>query len=71
MEVKADMLKMLREGAHRTGVSFKQRKTRPNAHETVEEEAVVDKEDTNNGENIFVQKKEGGVVDRNWVLLDS
>jgi hypothetical protein len=38
---------------------------------TIEEEAVTDKEDTNNGENIFMQKKEGGVIDRNWVLLDS
>jgi hypothetical protein len=38
---------------------------------TIKEEAVADKEDTNDGENIFVQKKEGGVVDRNWVLLDS
>ncbi len=27
---------------------------------------------TDNGENIFVQtKKEGGVVDKDWVLLDS
>jgi hypothetical protein len=40
-------------------------------HATVEEEAVADKEDTDDGENIFVQKKEGGVVNRNWVLLDS
>jgi len=40
-------------------------------HATIKEEAVVDKEDTDDGENIFVQKKEGGVVDRNWVLLDS
>jgi len=40
-------------------------------HATIEEEAVADKEDTDDGENIFVQKKEGGVVDRNWVLLDS
>jgi hypothetical protein len=40
-------------------------------HATIEEEAVVDEEDTDDGENIFVQKKEGGVVDRNWVLLDS
>ena len=40
-------------------------------HATIEEEAVADKEDTNDGENIFVQKKEGGIVDRNWVLLDS
>jgi hypothetical protein len=38
---------------------------------TIEEEAVADEEDTNNGENIFVQKKEGGVIDRNWVLLES
>jgi len=40
-------------------------------HATIEEEAVTDEEDTDNGENIFVQKKEGGVVNRNWVLLDS
>ena len=42
-------------------------------HATIEEEAVVaDEEDTNDGENIFVQtKNKGGVVDRNWVLLDS
>ena len=40
-------------------------------HASIEEEAVTDKEDTDNGENTFVQKKEGGVVDRNWVLLDS
>jgi hypothetical protein len=40
-------------------------------HATIEEEAVADEIDTDNGENIFVQKKEGGVVDRNWVLLGS
>jgi len=40
-------------------------------HATIEEEAVADEEDTDNGENIFMQKKEGGMVDRNWVLLDS
>ena len=40
-------------------------------HATIKEEAVADEEDTDNGENIFVQKKEGGVVYRNWVLLDS
>jgi transposase len=42
-------------------------------HATIKEEAaVMDKEDTDDGENIFVQtKKEGGVVDKNWVLLDS
>jgi hypothetical protein len=42
-------------------------------HATIKEEAaVMDEEDTDNGENIFVQtKKEGGVVDKNWVLLDS
>jgi hypothetical protein len=28
-------------------------------------------EDLNQGENIFVQKKERGVVNKNWVLLDS
>jgi hypothetical protein len=40
-------------------------------HTTIKEEAVPDEEDTDNGETIFVQKKEGGVVNRNWVLLDS
>jgi len=40
-------------------------------HVTIKEEAVADKEDTDDGEKIFMQKKEGGVVDRNWVLLDS
>ena len=61
---------MWREGAHRTGASFKEEK-QDQMHATIEEEAVADKEDTDYGENIFVQKKEGGVVDRNWVLLDS
>jgi hypothetical protein len=40
-------------------------------HTTIEEEAVAGEEGTDDGENIFVQKKEGGVVDKNWVLLDS
>ena len=40
-------------------------------HTTIEEEEVTDKEDTDDRENIFVQKKEGGVFNRNWVLLDS
>jgi len=39
-------------------------------HTTIKEEAVVEEKNTNDRENIFV-KKEGGVVDRNWVLLDS
>ena len=36
-------------------------------HTTIKEEQVADEEDTDDGENIFVQKKEGGVVDRNWL----
>jgi hypothetical protein len=32
---------------------------------------LTEKEDTNEGENIFVQHKERGVVNKNWVLLDS
>jgi len=40
MEVKADLLQMQREGAHRTGVSFKQRETRPNAQGTGPIQAV-------------------------------
>jgi hypothetical protein len=37
----------------------------------VEADAGTEKEDLNQGENIFAQKKEGGVVNKNWVLLDS
>jgi hypothetical protein len=40
-------------------------------HATIKEEAVAEEEDIDDRENIFVQKKEGGVVDKNWVLLDS
>ena len=40
-------------------------------HATIEEEEVTDEEDIDDGENIFVQKKEEGVVNKNWVLLDS
>jgi hypothetical protein len=38
-------------------------------HGTIKEEEVMDKEDIDEGENIFVEKKEGGVVDKKWVLL--
>jgi hypothetical protein len=40
-------------------------------HANVEADAGTEKEDLNQGENIFTQKKEGGVVNKNWVLLDS
>ena len=70
MEVKAELLQMREEGAHHTGVPFKRREARPNAR-TIEEEEVVDEEDIDDGENIFMQKKEEGVVNKNWVLLDS
>jgi hypothetical protein len=33
-------------------------------HAAIEEEAVVDKENTDDGENIFVQKMKGGIVRR-------
>ena len=41
------------------------REIRDQMHTTIEEEAVADKENTDDGENIFVQKMKGGVVDRN------
>ncbi len=46
---------------------------RDQMHATIKEEAaIINEEDTDNGENIFMQtKKKGGVVDKNWVLLDS
>jgi hypothetical protein len=40
-------------------------------HVNIDVDAGTDGEDLNQGENIFVQKKEGGVVNKNWVLLDS
>ncbi len=38
---------------------------------TIDVDAGTEEEDLNQGENILVQKKEGGVVNKNWVLLDS
>jgi hypothetical protein len=40
-------------------------------HANVEADAGTEDEDLNQGENIFAQKEEGGVVNKNWVLLDS
>ncbi len=40
-------------------------------HATIKEKQDASKEDPDHGENIFVQKKEGGLVNKNWVLLDS
>jgi hypothetical protein len=40
-------------------------------HADVELDAGTEEEDLNQGENIFLQKKEGEVVNKNWVLLDS
>jgi hypothetical protein len=40
-------------------------------HANVEADAGMEEEDLDQGENIFTQKKEGGVVNKNWVLLDS
>jgi hypothetical protein len=40
-------------------------------HANVEADAGTKEEDLNQGENIFAQKKEGGGVNKNWVLLDS
>ena len=40
-------------------------------HAYIEQDALTEEEDINKGENIFVQHKERGVVNKNWVLLDS
>jgi hypothetical protein len=40
-------------------------------HANIEQDALTEEEDINEGENIFVQHKERGVVNKNWVLLDS
>jgi hypothetical protein len=40
-------------------------------HVNIEQDALTEEEDINKGENIFIQHKERGVVNKNWVLLDS
>ncbi len=40
-------------------------------HANVEADAGTEKEDLDQGGVIFVQKNEGGVVNKNWVLLNS
>jgi hypothetical protein len=40
-------------------------------HANIEQDALTEEEDVNEGENIFIQHKERGVVNKNWVLMDS
>jgi hypothetical protein len=40
-------------------------------HANIEQDVLTEEEDINEGENIFAQHKERGVVNENWVLLDS
>jgi hypothetical protein len=40
-------------------------------HATIKENQDASEEDPDHRENIFVQKKKGGLVNKNWVLLDS
>ncbi len=40
-------------------------------HGNIDVDAGTEGEDLDQRENIFVQKKEGGVVNKNWVLFDS
>jgi hypothetical protein len=40
-------------------------------HANVEADAGMEDEDLDQGENIFTQKKKGGVVNKNWLLLNS
>jgi hypothetical protein len=40
-------------------------------HVNIEQDALTEEEDIHEGENIIVQHKERGVVNKNWVLLDS
>ncbi len=40
-------------------------------HASIEQDALTEEEDINKGENIFMQHKERGVVNKNWMLLDS
>ena len=38
-------------------------------HVNVEVDTGMEDEDLNQGENIFLKKKEGGVVSKNWLIL--
>jgi hypothetical protein len=38
-------------------------------HVNVEVDAGMEDEDLNQGKIIFVKKKEGGVVNKNWLIL--
>jgi hypothetical protein len=40
-------------------------------HSTIKEKQDASEEDPDHRESIFVQKKEGGVINKNWVLLNS
>ncbi len=40
-------------------------------HANKEQDTLTEEEDINEGENIFIQHKERGVVNKNWVLLNS
>jgi hypothetical protein len=40
-------------------------------HANIERDTLTEEEDIDEGENTFIQHKERGVVNENWVLLDS
>ncbi len=61
---------MWEEGAHCRECPEKEGK-KEQMHANVEADAGTEKEDLDQGENIFAQKKEGGVVNKSWVLLNS
>ncbi len=70
MEIKADCYKWGKQG-HIAWECPKKEEKRDQMHATIKENQDASEEDPDHGENIFIQKKEGRVVNKNWVLCDS
>ena len=68
MEVKAGLFKCGKPGHIARECPEKEGK-QEQMHVNVEVDAGMEDEDLNQGENIFVKKKEGGVVNKNWLIL--
>ncbi len=71
MKNKGELPQLRQEGPHRT--EFSERKLAGNQeriHANIQEDGC-NEDDIDKGEIMFVQKREKGVVNKNWLLLDS
>ncbi len=71
MEDKGELPQLQQEGPYRTGVFRKKTRRKSRTHPCHIQEDGCNEDDIDKGENIFVQKREKGVVNKNWLLLDS